>query len=54
MVFLSRINFGLAGVLAGLEARGPWRGIIAEYVHGEPPCTDLGRLSAATSRGPAV
>lgn len=54
MVFLTRINFGLAGVLAGLNAEGPWRSIIAEYVHGGPPSTDLGRLSAATSRGPAI
>ena len=43
MVFLSRINFGLAGVLAGLEARGPWRGIIAEFVDGAPACTAIGR-----------
>ena len=54
MVFLSRINFGLAGVLAGLEARGPWRGIIGEYILGGPPTTDLGRLSAETSIGPGV
>ncbi|MFN0147537.1 MAG: ABC1 kinase family protein [Dehalococcoidia bacterium] len=43
MVFLSRINFGLAGVLAGLEAHGPWRGIIGEFVDGAPPCTPMGR-----------
>ena len=54
MVFLSRINFGLAGLLAGLEAEGPWRGIIAEYVFGSPPCTELGRLSAETSVGPGI
>ncbi len=54
MVFLTRINFGLAGLLAGLHARGPWKAIVEEYVNGTPPATDLGRLSAATSRGPAV
>jgi hypothetical protein len=54
MVFLTRINFGLAGLLGRLHARGPWRGIVREYVDGEPPCTDLGRLSAATSPGPSV
>ena len=53
-VFLTRINFGLAGLLANLGARGPWRGIIREYIDGAPPCTELGRLSAATTRGPAV
>jgi predicted unusual protein kinase regulating ubiquinone biosynthesis (AarF/ABC1/UbiB family) len=53
-VFLTRINFGLAGLLGNLGARGPWRGIIREYIDGAPPCTELGRLSAATTRGPAV
>lgn len=53
-VFLTRINFGLAGLLGNLHARGPWRGIIREYIDGAPPCTELGRRSAATSRGPAV
>ena len=31
-----------------------WRGIVREYIDGAPPCTELGRLSAATTRGPAV
>ena len=53
-VFLTRINFGLGGLLANLGARGPWRGIIREYIDDAPPCTELGRLSAATTRGPAV
>jgi len=53
-VFLTRINFGLAGLLANLGARGPWRGIIREYIEGAPPCTELGRISVATTRGPAV
>lgn len=50
MVFLTRINFGLAGLLASLEAEGPWRAIVKEYVDGDPPCTELGRISAATTR----
>jgi predicted unusual protein kinase regulating ubiquinone biosynthesis (AarF/ABC1/UbiB family) len=50
MVFLTRINYGLAGLLAGLEARGPWRSIIGEYVSGGPPATELGRQSAKSSR----
>ncbi len=54
MVFLTRINFGLAGLLASLGARGPWRAIVREYVFDDPPATDLGRQSAATSRGPAI
>jgi predicted unusual protein kinase regulating ubiquinone biosynthesis (AarF/ABC1/UbiB family) len=51
MVFLTRINFGLAGLLANLRAHGPWRAIVAEYIDGAAPATELGRLSAATSPG---
>jgi predicted unusual protein kinase regulating ubiquinone biosynthesis (AarF/ABC1/UbiB family) len=51
MVFLTRINFGLAGLFANLRATGPWAAIVAEYVDGAPPSTELGRLSAATTRG---
>jgi len=53
MVFLTRINFGLAGLFAGLNATGPWRAIVKEYVEDAPPSTDLGRLSAATTRSGA-
>lgn len=49
MVFLTRINFGLAGLLASLDATGPWRAIIKEYVYDAEPCTPLGRLSRAAS-----
>jgi predicted unusual protein kinase regulating ubiquinone biosynthesis (AarF/ABC1/UbiB family) len=54
MVFLTRINFGLAGLLASVRAHGPWRAIVAEYIDGAPPATELGRLSAATSQGAGV
>jgi hypothetical protein len=55
MVFLTRINFGLAGVLGSLRAHGPWRAIVREYVEDAPPATELGRLSAATTvRGGAA
>jgi predicted unusual protein kinase regulating ubiquinone biosynthesis (AarF/ABC1/UbiB family) len=55
MVFLTRINFGLAGLFAGLRATGPWAAIVREYVEDIPPTTLLGRLSAATTRsGPPV
>jgi predicted unusual protein kinase regulating ubiquinone biosynthesis (AarF/ABC1/UbiB family) len=50
MVFLTRINFGLAGLLASIRASGPWRAIVEEYVDDRPPATDLGRISAATTR----
>ncbi len=54
MVFLTRINFGLAGLLGSLHARGPWQAIVREYIDGAPPATELGRQSARSSRGPAV
>lgn len=54
MVFLTRINFGLAGLLANLRAAGNWREIVREYTEGIAPTTELGRQSAATSRGPAI
>jgi hypothetical protein len=54
MVFLTRINFGLAGLFASLEAEGPWQGIIREYVYGVPPATRLGELSLATTSGVSV
>jgi predicted unusual protein kinase regulating ubiquinone biosynthesis (AarF/ABC1/UbiB family) len=54
MIFLTRINFGLSGLLANIGAKGPWRAIVREYIDGTPPSTELGRLSAQTSRGPAV
>jgi hypothetical protein len=41
-------------MFAGLEAQGPWRRILGEYVFGWEPQTGLGELSAKTSRGPAV
>ncbi len=53
MVFLTRINFGLAGLFAGLRAKGPWREIVREYVEDIPPATELGRLSAASTRSGA-
>jgi len=54
MVFLTRINFGLAGLFAGLHAKGPWRAIVEEYVADAPPSTELGQLSAAASGGCGV
>ncbi len=50
MVFLTRINFGLAGVMASIRAEGPWQGIIREYVEGIDPVTELGRLSREAAR----
>ena len=55
MAFLTRINFGLAGLFASLEARGPWRAICGEYLYGTEPTTELGRASRAAAAGrPAI
>lgn len=51
MVFLTRINFGLAGLFAGLHASGLWRAIVEEYVDDAPPSTELGVLSTAAGSG---
>lgn len=47
VVFTQRINFGFAGLMASLEASGPWHSIIREYTLGEGPATALGRASAS-------
>jgi predicted unusual protein kinase regulating ubiquinone biosynthesis (AarF/ABC1/UbiB family) len=49
VVFTQRITFGFAGLMASIRATGPWRSITREYVFGEPPSTELGRLSAEHS-----
>jgi predicted unusual protein kinase regulating ubiquinone biosynthesis (AarF/ABC1/UbiB family) len=54
MVFLTRINFGLAGMFGRLEAHGSWRSIIGEYVYGWEPQTALGRESLVASKGAPV
>jgi len=46
VVFTQRINFGFAGLMASIHARGPWHSIIREYVLDAPPCSALGRSSA--------
>ncbi len=54
MVFLTRINFGLAGMFAGLHATANWKAIIGEYIYGWPPQTPLGETSARSSGGTPV
>jgi predicted unusual protein kinase regulating ubiquinone biosynthesis (AarF/ABC1/UbiB family) len=46
-VILDRVVWGMSALLGRLEARSPWRGILAEYRAGGPPATDLGRIEAA-------
>ena len=49
VVFTQRITFGFTGLMASINATGPWRSIVEEYVLGKSPATDLGRLSAQHS-----
>ena len=46
-VILDRVVWGVSALLGKLEAEGPWRGILAEYREGAPPCTPLGEEDAA-------
>lgn len=46
-VILDRVVWGMSALLGRLEARNAWRAILAEYRHGGPPATELGRLEAA-------
>ncbi|HVE47203.1 MAG TPA: AarF/ABC1/UbiB kinase family protein [Acidimicrobiales bacterium] len=45
-VILDRVVWGVSALLSRLEATNNWRGILAEYREGAPPCTELGRLEA--------
>ena len=45
-VILDRVVWGMSALLGRLEARNRWRDILAEYRHGGPPSTELGRLEA--------
>jgi predicted unusual protein kinase regulating ubiquinone biosynthesis (AarF/ABC1/UbiB family) len=47
VVFTQRITFGFTGLMASIQAVGPWRSITEEYVLGRVPATELGRISAA-------
>ncbi|HEY8092469.1 MAG TPA: AarF/ABC1/UbiB kinase family protein [Acidimicrobiales bacterium] len=49
-VILDRVVWGVSALLGKLEAEGPWRGILAEYREGAPPCTPMGELDAAWRR----
>jgi predicted unusual protein kinase regulating ubiquinone biosynthesis (AarF/ABC1/UbiB family) len=48
-VLLDRVVWGVSSLLERLGATGPWRGIVAEYLDGGPPVTDLGRAEARWS-----
>jgi predicted unusual protein kinase regulating ubiquinone biosynthesis (AarF/ABC1/UbiB family) len=43
-VILDRVVWGVNAILGKLEARGPWRLMLLEYLAGGPPTTPLGEL----------
>ena len=45
-VFVNRIQWGVWSILAQLGARANWRKIHREFLYGEPPSTELGRVDA--------
>jgi predicted unusual protein kinase regulating ubiquinone biosynthesis (AarF/ABC1/UbiB family) len=50
-VILDRVVWGVSAMLGKLEASGPFRGMLLEYVIGAEPATDLGAAEAAWRAG---
>jgi predicted unusual protein kinase regulating ubiquinone biosynthesis (AarF/ABC1/UbiB family) len=50
-VILDRVVWGMSALLGRLHATNQWRGLLAEYRKGAPPCTELGRIEAAWRAG---
>jgi len=46
-VILDRVVWGVSAILGKLEAHGPWRGMLLEYIADGEPATDLGAAEAA-------
>jgi hypothetical protein len=46
-VILDRVVWGVNAILGKLEASGPWRGMLLEYVADGEPATELGVAEAA-------
>ncbi len=50
-VILDRVVWGISAIMGKLEATGPFRAMLLEYVAGGPPATDLGVAEAAWLAG---
>jgi predicted unusual protein kinase regulating ubiquinone biosynthesis (AarF/ABC1/UbiB family) len=48
-VILDRVVWGVSAILGKLEAHGPWRHMLLEYIADGPPATDLGAAEASWS-----
>jgi hypothetical protein len=54
-VILNRVVWGVSGLLSRLEAHGPWRAMLLEYlVDGAPGATPLGQAELAWWQGRAT
>ena len=51
-VILDRVVWGVSAILGKLEATGPWRRMLLEYIADGEPATDLGAAEAAWARRP--
>jgi len=50
-VILDRVVWGVSAMLGKLEARGPFRAMLLEYIADGEPATDLGAAEAAWRAG---
>ena len=46
-VILDRVIWGVSAILGKLDAHGPWRAMLLEYIDDAEPATDLGAAEAA-------
>ena len=46
-VILDRVVWGVSAILGKLDATGPWRAMLLEYIAGGAPATELGASEAA-------
>ena len=49
-VILDRVVWGVSAILGKLEAHGPWRAMLLEYVADGEPATEIGEAEAAWAR----
>ena len=50
-VILDRVVWGVSAILGKLEATGPWRAMLLEYIADGAPATELGAAEAAWAAG---
>ncbi len=53
-VILDRVVWGISAIMGKLEATGPFRAMLLEYVADGPPATEIGAAEAAWMRAGAT